>query len=72
MNNELKHLARVMKAAFFWIAFAMFLLYWISEKPEKRYVNELEKVVARCLDGGAITVGGEVYLCNTYAINERI
>lgn len=73
MNNETKHLLLHLKAATFWIVFFVFVLYWISEKPgDRKYVNELEKVVAKCLEGGAVTVGNQVHLCSTYDTGERI
>ena len=38
----------------------------------KGYTTSLEKVVAKCLQGGAVTVGREVYLCSTYNTGEKI
>lgn len=71
--NETKHLVRALKAATFWIVFFAVILYWISEKPgDKRYVNELERVVARCLDGGSVIIDKKVFLCSTYDTGEKI
>ena len=57
------------KAAAWWLITLLIALWWLS--PDKQYVTELEKVVARCIDGGAVTVGNEVYLCNVYNTGER-
>ena len=36
------------------------------------YVKELEKVVAHCLDGKSVAVGGQLYLCGLYNVGEKL
>lgn len=62
-----------LKTAIYWLLFFAFLLYWTSpDGRDKEYTKSLEKIVAKCLDGGAVTIGGEVHLCSVYNIGERI
>ena len=63
-----------LKTAIYWALFFAFLLYWTSPDGanNKAYTKSLEKIVAKCLDGGAVTIGGEVHLCSVYNIGEKI
>lgn len=65
---------KALKESFFWFAVFIGVLILMSHEQSYReeYVKSLEKVVAKCIDGGAVTIGDEVYLCNTYNTGERI
>ena len=47
----------LIKEAIFFACFFIFLLYWTSPDAAKNdsYTKSLEKVVAKCIDGGAVT-----------------
>ena len=71
--NNIDYLIKHLKAALFWCCFFMFVLFWLSmDNGKSEYTHSLEKVVAKCLDGGAVTIGDKVYLCATYDTGTKL
>ena len=59
-----------LREAIFFAMFFGFLLYWTSPDANQQYTKDLEKVVAKCFDGGAVTIDSKVYLCGIYDTGE--
>ena len=65
---------KTIKECTFWGVFFITLLVWLSLddiQANKSYQQSLERVVANCFDGKAVTVGEKIYLCGMTDIGEK-